>query len=221
MVKRARQRSPQPSRKPARRAGAAAAKVAPVAGDPGRLERSTNARPAADAVTLFQAGMQALQRHDYTAAGGHFERLLESYPSEGALRERSMVYLVLCQRELARRPTEPRTVEERLTAATAALNNGDDDAAEGFVRTVLRDAPQHDLALYLLAAVEARRGADDEALLLLTRAMSINPEIRAQARHDADFEAIRDLEAFRRLIDSPPGQPMDDYRRTRRSRGDR
>ena len=38
-----------------------------------------------------------------------------------------MVYLALCERELARRPVEPRTTEERLTAATAALNNGDDD----------------------------------------------------------------------------------------------
>jgi uncharacterized protein HemY len=122
---------------------------------------------------------------------------------------------------VAHRPPEPRTVEERLTAATAALNNGDEAAAEALVNTVLREVPHHDLALYLLAAVEARRGAVDEALLLLNRAMSVNPEIRAQARHDADFEMIRDSDAFQRLIDSPAGPTLDDQRRTRRTRGDR
>jgi hypothetical protein len=170
-------------------------------------------------VILFEQGMQALQRHDYTAAAGVFRGLVSDYPREGALRERSAVYLALCERELARRPTEPRTVEERLTAATAALNNGEDERAEQLAQAVLKDVPQHDLALYLLAAVEARRGANVEALHLLGLAMTANPEIRAQARHDEDFEDLRDLEAFRDLIDAPiPPVTSDMLRRARRSR---
>ncbi len=132
-------------------------------------------------------------------AADAFRGLISNYPREGALCERSMVYVALCERELARQPVEPRTTEERLTAATAALNNGDDDRAASLALAVLSDTPQHDLALYLLAAVEARRGATDEALHLLGRAMAVNPEIRAQARHDADFEDLRDMDAFRDL----------------------
>jgi hypothetical protein len=143
---------------------------------------------------------------------------MSDYPREGALRERSVVYLALCERELARRPPEPRTVEERLTAATAALNNGDDTRAELLAQAVLSDVPQHDLALYLLAAVEARRGAVEEALQFLGRAMAANPEIRAQARHDEDFDDLRDTEAFRDLIEAPVPPSSDGLRRARRSR---
>ena len=175
-------------------------------------------RPSTEAVALFEQGMQALQRHDYTAAAGVFRGLMSEYPREGALRERSVVYLALCERELARRPTEPRTVEERLTAATAALNNGVDDRAELLAQSVLSDVPQHDLALYLLAAVEARRGAADEALHFLSRALAANPEIRAQALHDEDFEDLRDMDAFRDLIEAPVPPAADGLRRVRRSR---
>jgi Tfp pilus assembly protein PilF len=168
-------------------------------------------------VALFERGMQRLQRHDYEEAADDFRTLLATYPTEAALRERSAVYLALCDRELARRPADPRTLEERLTAATAALNDGDDERAGRLARTVLDEAPQHDLALYLLAAVAARRGAAVEALDLLRQALRANPEIRAQARHDADFEELRDLDDFRDLIDSPAAGP-DGFRSLRRPR---
>lgn len=221
MAKRERQRSPQTRRKSRRPTAPRPSGVAEPAADSTRSSSLGGKRPASDAVALFEKAMQRLQRHDYRAAATDFERLVQSYPAEGALKERSLVYLALCERERARRPAEPRTVEERVTAATAALNNGDDASAEAFVSAVLREAPQHDLALYLLAAIEARRGAADEALLLLSRALSVNPEIRAQARHDADFETIRELDAFRHLIDSPAGPTLDELRRARRARGDR
>ena len=49
------------------------------------------------------------------------------------------------------------------------------------------------MALYLLAAVEARRGATDAALSYLGQTIEISPEARAQARYDADFEPLRNL----------------------------
>jgi TolA-binding protein len=215
MAKKVRQRSSQPERNPNRetfhvRPEEVSTVPAPVAPGP--------PRPAIEAVAIFEQAMQALQQHDYTAAAEVFRGLMSDYPREGALCERSLVYLALCERELARRPPEPRTVEERLTAATAALNNGDDTRAELLARAVLSDVPQHDLALYLLAAVEARRGAVEEALHFLGRAMAANPEIRAQARHDEDFEDLRDMEAFRDLIEAPIPPASDGPRRARRGR---
>jgi hypothetical protein len=215
MAKRVRQHSAQSERSPNRHTGSTKLAEVPVASTP---VLAVPARPAAEAVSLFERAMQALQRHEYTAAADAFRGLISDYPREGALCERSLVYVALCERELTRRPVEPRTTEERLTAATAALNNGDDDQAESLARAVLSDVPQHDLALYLLAAVEARRGATDEALHLLGRAMAVNPEIRAQARHDADFEDLRDIDAFRDLIEAPLLPASDSPRRPRRNR---
>jgi Tfp pilus assembly protein PilF len=145
--------------------------------------------------------MGALQRHDYLAAATAFGEVLTHHPTERALLDRARVYLELCRRELAKRPVELRTVEERLTAATAALNNGQESRAEQLARGVLAEDPLHDLALYLLASIEARRGDADQALSYLGQAIAISPEARAQARHEPDFESLRDLDAFRELTE--------------------
>jgi tetratricopeptide (TPR) repeat protein len=148
--------------------------------------------------------MEALQRHEYETAAGRFRALLEGHPTERALLDRARVYLALCERALSERPVEPRTVEERRTAATAALNSGHDARAESLARGVLAEDPHDDMALYLLAAIEVRRGALEKAISYLSQAIAISPEARAQARHEADFEPLRGLEAFKELTDPPP-----------------
>jgi tetratricopeptide (TPR) repeat protein len=165
--------------------------------------------------------MEALQRHEYVAAAGHFKVLLDRHPSEGVLLDRARVYLGLAERELSRRPVEPRTLEERLTAATAALNNGDHDAAESLARGVLAEDPHQDLALYLLASIEARRGLFDAALSYLGQAIAISPEARAQARFDPDFEPLYDNDAFRELTETPSSAASTGLRRAKRARGER
>ena len=81
---------------------------------------------------------------------------------------------------------------------------------------MLAEDPRHDLALYLMAAIEARRGEAEAALSFLSRAIAISPEIRAQARHEADFERLRNSEAFQILIEPPAGPGG--ARRSRRGR---
>jgi tetratricopeptide (TPR) repeat protein len=163
--------------------------------------------------------MEAMQRHAYVEASRAFQGMLMGFPAERALAERAKVYLALCERELDKRPAAPRTIEERLTAATAALNNDDDAAAEELARSVLGDEPHHDLALYLLAAIHARRGAHDEALALLGKVLALTPEASAQARADADFNSLRDRDAFWTLTE-PPAAPAE-ARRSRRTRPER
>ncbi len=160
--------------------------------------------PDAQAVSLFQQAMGALHQRQFARAAEAFRALLDRFPGERALLDRSRVYLELAERELSRVDVSPRTVEERLTFATAALNNDQDAEAERLVRSVLSDDPRHDLALYLMAAIEARRGDHDAAVAFLGRAISMSPEIRAQARHDADFDPLRRLQTFQALIELPP-----------------
>jgi tetratricopeptide (TPR) repeat protein len=149
--------------------------------------------------------MEALHRKQYSTAAEKFRQLLVHFPSERALADRSRVYLELAKREMGRQEANPRTIEERVTAATAALNNDQDAEAERLVRSVLADDPKHDLALYLMAAIEARRGDGAAAVSFLSRAIGITPEVRAQARYDGDFESLRRSEAFLQLVD-PPSQ---------------
>ena len=171
-------------------------------------------RPDEQAVALFEQAMDLLHRRRFEGAAEQFKLLLDRFPREGALLDRSRVYLELAQREMNRRPANPRTLEERLTAATAALNNDQDAAAEQLVRSVLADDARHDLALYLMAAIEARRADQEAALSFLTRAIAVSPEVRAQARHDPDFDPMRSTAAFRLLVE--PQSPAAALRKNRR-----
>ena len=170
--------------------------------------------PSPAAVSVFQAGMEALQGHRYADAAETFNSLVSGFPAERALLDRARVYLHLCTRELRRRPTQPATSEERLTAATAALNDGDEARAERFVQAVLAEQPDQDLALYLSAAIYARRGLRDEALAGLRQAIALRPDVAAQATLDPDFVSLHDSEAFHALTAPTAALP----RRARRMR---
>lgn len=158
--------------------------------------------PAAEAVGLFQTGMAALQRHQYPVAAEDFRALLDRFPTERALLDRARLYLDLCEREIRRHPTELHTAEERLTAATAALNDGDEARAESLVGALLADTPDHEHGLYLAAAIHARRGHRDAALDELRRAIEVNPDVAAQASLDSDFDGLRDSAVFQSMTDA-------------------
>lgn len=167
---------------------------------------------------MFETAIAALQRHRYSEAAQQFRSLLSRFPGERALLDRARAYLDHCDRELARQPAPPETIEERLTAATAALNNDDDARAEALARAVLSEEPRQDLGLYLMAAIAARRGSADAALSYLERAIAVSPEASAQARFDDDFVSLRSSETFKRLTE-PPHHATPSGRRQRRSRG--
>lgn len=160
--------------------------------------------PDPDAVAAFERAMTALQRHDYRSARDAFVALLRQFPSEGALLDRARVYLSLCERELQRATlaTGPQSLEERLTAATAALNNDQEGLAEQLLVAIVEEAPAHELGHYLTAVLLARRGHFADAVAALERAAAISPDILAQARHDEDFENLRGEAAFERLLAS-------------------
>lgn len=164
--------------------------------------------PAAEAVARFDEAMRALQQHSYAEAARRFQEVLDEFPGERGLRDRSQVYLDLCERELHRRPAALTSIEERLTAATAALNDDDDERAEELAKGVLAEQPRQDLALYIIAAVAARRGNRDAAIEWLSRAIAVSPELSAQVRHDADFAELRKMDAFHRVLEMPhpPGR---------------
>ena len=160
--------------------------------------------PAADAVLGFERGMAQLQRHDYSGAKTTFQGLLDNFPSEGFLTDRARVYLQLANRELQRRPASSGTVEERLTAATAALNDNDDAEAGRLAESAFKDDRSADLAVYLMAIVAARQGRTNDALAHIKKAIEINPESRVQARQDEEFDILLELDEFHTLTEAPP-----------------
>lgn len=157
-----------------------------------------------EAVAIYERGVQALQRHDYPGAAGHFRAVLDGYPDERELLERARLYLRVCERETSRQPPVPKSPAERVYAATVALNSGDHSGAMDHLQRALGDDPDSDHAHYTMAVALGMRGRTQEALDHLRHAIAINPENRALAKQDPDLDAIRGDSTFRSVLDTPP-----------------
>jgi len=155
-------------------------------------------------VALYERGLEAVQRHAYSEAADLFESVLRQYPEEKELHERVRLYLNICQRQMAREEPHPQTVDERLFAATIAINGGLYDQAIAHLRLVRDEDPDNDHALYMLAVAHAQRDEPAEAVAHLERAIALNPENRGLARTDPDLDPLRDDEAFRAALEAPP-----------------
>jgi Tfp pilus assembly protein PilF len=173
--------------------GAAATPTPPPPRKPGYYE----------AIAIYETGVRALQRHDFDKAAEQFRQIIERYPEERELHERSVLYLRVCERETARRPAGPQTVQERVYAATVALNAGDPNTALDHLKRALADSPDSDHAHYIMAVALTSFGQPTDALGHLRRSIELNPENRSLARQDPDLEDVRDLDGFREILDAP------------------
>jgi tetratricopeptide (TPR) repeat protein len=168
-----------------------------------------------EAIAIYESGVRALQRHDYEKAADQFREIISRYPQERELHERSVLYLRVCERETARRPSGPQTPQERVYAATVALNAGDSATALDHLRRALTDSPDSDHAHYIMAVALASHGQSTDALGHLKRSIELNPENRALAKHDPDLEDIRELDGFRETLETPGGAQRARQRRRR------
>lgn len=192
---------PQPKSNAPGPAQAGSAQAGRQTGPPAQAARRAS---YADAVAMYEKGLEALQRHDYNRALGLFEGVLSSFPEERELHERVRLYLNVCQRHATPRAAAPQTVQERLYASTLALNEGRYDEAISHLRLVRDEDPDNDHALYMLAVAHAQRGEHAESIAHLERAIALNPENRTLARRDPDLEPLHDDDAFHHALNSSP-----------------
>jgi outer membrane protein assembly factor BamD (BamD/ComL family) len=170
---------------------------------------------------VYERGLEALQRHAYAEAADLLNSVLRQYPEEKELHERVRLYLNVCERQATQRQATPQTVNERLYAATLAINGGQYDQAIAHLRLVRDEDPDNDHAIYMLAVAHAQRDELAEAVAHLERAIALNPENRALARNDPDLEPLHDDEAFRAALEAPPSPRPFSARRPIKTRSGR
>jgi len=158
-----------------------------------------------EAVAIYERGVQALQRHDFAGAASFFRTVLDRYPEERELLERARLYLRVCERETSRQPAPaPKTPEERVYAATVALNSGDHNGALDHLQQALGEDPESDHAHYIMAVALGMRNRGDEAIEHLQQAIALNPDNRGLAKQDPDLDSLRNHERFRDALKTPP-----------------
>jgi len=169
-----------------------------------------------DAVALYQEGVAALQAHEFSRASAVLRSVMSRYPEERELHDRVRLYLNICERHMAPRAASPSTPEERVFAATLAINAGNYGEALEHLRTASSEAPEHDHALYMLASVLALQDEVEEAVPLLLRAIDLNPDNRSRARHDPDLDALRDVDSVRTALEATSHAKSDRRKPARR-----
>ena len=199
-------RSAKPSKAKPRAASAelrhpASAEGPPAPSLPPPIERRST---YIEAVALYERGLDALQRHDYTEAERLFQVVLDQYAEEKELNERVRLYLNVCRRLTTPVGPPPKTLEERLFASTLALNGGRYDEAISHLHLARDEDPDNDHALYMLAVAHAQRGELAAAVAHLERAIAVNPENRSLARQDPDLDPLRGDDAFTAALEAPP-----------------
>ena len=152
-----------------------------------------------EAIALYEKALKALQRRDLSTASNLFQRVIDDFPEERELHERSRRYLEVCRRGSAPKPT-PQTLEERVYAATLALNAGAPDEALRHLEAALSERPDSDDVQYMLAVANAADGEHSAAVTHLQRAIELNPDNRFLARNEPSFEALQDEVSFQQLV---------------------
>ncbi|RPI49925.1 MAG: tetratricopeptide repeat protein [Acidobacteria bacterium] len=170
-----------------------------------------------EAVALYEEGVAALQAHEYSRASALLRSVVTRYPDERELHERVRLYLNVCERHMTPLAASPSTPEERIFAATLAVNAGNYDEALEHLRAASDESPEHDHALYMLASVLALRDQADEAVPFLLRAIELNPDNRSLAKHDPDLEVLRQFDNVRTVLDAP-APPKSERRKASRRR---
>ncbi len=169
-----------------------------------RPRRSTYA----DAVILYERGLQALQAKRYRDAADMLRRVVTEFPEEIELHERARLYIRVCERHLAPLDATPKTPEEQVYAATLAVNAGALDRAVALLTTALQQHKDNDAAEYMLGTVLAAKGDQQGAIIHLVQAIDLNPDNRELLRKEPELEALRQTAELQAALaaSSPSGR---------------
>jgi tetratricopeptide (TPR) repeat protein len=203
---------------PLRPASSAATKPVPKARPKAPAAPPPRRSTYADAVMLYERGLQALQYKRYREAAETLKRVIAEFPEEIELHERAQLYIRVCERQIMPPDSTPKTPEEQILAATLALNTGAVDRAIALLNGALQQQADNDAAEYMLGVALASKGDHPGALHHLGRALELNPDSRDALRKEPDLEALRETAELQALLAAAAAAPRKEKRPQPRAR---
>ena len=147
----------------------------------------------------FDRGMAALQKRKFDEAERNFLDLIQKYAGERELVDRARVYLAICERQ--KKAAGPTLVEPEDFYYAALLEKNRGNVAEAIEH--LKSAARKNgggRVDFLLACCYALNGEAGTAVEHLRRAIEEDQRHRVLARHDKDFDPVRDTPEFQDLL---------------------
>jgi tetratricopeptide (TPR) repeat protein len=149
----------------------------------------------------FDRGVTALQRKKPDEAERHLLDLIQKYPDEKELVDRARVYLAVCERQKNAARAALVEPEDFYYVALLEKNRGNvREAIEHAKRAAKKNGGGK--VDFLLACCYAQSGEADTAVEHLRKAIEEDHRNRILARHDRDFDPVRDTPAFQELLAS-------------------
>ena len=149
----------------------------------------------------FDRGVTALQRKKTDEAERHLLDLIQKYPDEKELVDRARVYLAVCERQ--KNAARAALVEPEDFYYVALLEKNRGNVTESIERAKRAGRKNGGGKVdFLLACCYAQSGEIDTAVEHLRKAIEDDHRNRILARHDRDFDPLRDTPAFQELLAS-------------------
>jgi len=177
-------------------------KAAPGAPEPKRAQTLKElSKHTENARKEYDRGVAALQKKKLDESERHFLDLIQKYPEERELVDRARVYLTVCQRQ--RRDPRPALSEPEdfYYAAVLEKNRGNVALAIAHLNQAARKNGGGRVD-FLLACCYAQQGDLETALAHLQKAIEEDQRHRVLARHDRDFDPVRETPEFQKLLAS-------------------
>ena len=153
------------------------------------------------ALRSYEQALKLLHARKFQQALREFQHLLRDFPEERELHERCNRYIQICKRELTSASTTPQTAEERLYAATLALNNGASDEAIQHLAAAEELKADPSQIHYMMALAKADQGDPGSSADHLLRSIELDPDNRYLARHESAFEVLHDNELIQEALE--------------------
>jgi len=147
----------------------------------------------------FDRGMAALQKRKFDEAERNFLDLIQKYGGERELVDRARVYLAVCERQKKAAGPALSEPEDFYYAALLEKNRGNvSEAIEHLKNAAKKNGGGR--VDFLLACCYALNGEAGTAVEHLRRAIEEDQRHRVLARHDKDFDPVRDSPEFQDLL---------------------
>ena len=154
----------------------------------------------------YEGGLRAMQEHKYDKAKTLLQKVATGTNRE--LADRASVHLNACNQQLERGGTQFKSAEEHYDYAVSLMNLGDYVGAREHIEKLGKQNPKADYVAYGLAALDCLTGHIEDSLRNLSRAVSLNPSLRFQARNDSDFQNLSEDPRFTELLYPDPGAEL-------------
>jgi tetratricopeptide (TPR) repeat protein len=152
------------------------------------------------ALKEFERGVGLIQKQSYAEAREKFRSIVELFPQEKELLDRSTVYIRICDGLIDKKDAGPKKPEDFFYFGVLRANEANYEEAVKLFDKALQANPKDEKVHYVLASTLALKGDRREALTHLKDAIELNATNRIYARNDPDFELLRDDEGFQNLI---------------------